>query len=156
MATACRRPDLRAAPAEPFADLKRRAAAAILAARAEILELSHRIHANPEPAFEERQAATWVAEAIARHGYAVEHPAGRLETAVRGRLAGGRGGAGPRIGILAEYDALPGPRPRLRPQHDGRVGRRRRDRAGGGRARTCRARSSSSARPPRSAAPASR
>jgi hypothetical protein len=108
MAIAKPAPDLMAAPAEPYADLKRRAAEAILAARAEILDLSHRIHANPEPAFEERQAATWVAEAVRRHGYAVEHPAGRLETAVRGVLPGGRGGATPRIGILAEYDALPG------------------------------------------------
>jgi amidohydrolase len=108
MAIAKPAPDLMAAPAEPYADVKRRAAEAILAARAEILDLSHRIHANPEPAFEERQAATWVAEAVRRHGYAVEHPAGRLETAVRGVLPGGRGGATPRIGILAEYDALPG------------------------------------------------
>jgi amidohydrolase len=102
------RPILEAAPAEPFADLKARASAAILASRDEILDLSHRIHANPEPAFEERQAARWVAEAVARHGFQVEHPAGRLETAVRGRLAGGLGGERPRIGILAEYDALPG------------------------------------------------
>jgi amidohydrolase len=92
----------------PHADVKAEIAAAVEAARPEILELSHRIHANPEPAFEERQAATWVAEAVARHGYAVEHPAGRLETAVRGRLTGGLGPDGPRIGILAEYDALPG------------------------------------------------
>ncbi len=89
-------------------ELKARAAAAVEAARPEILELSARIHANPEPAFEEFQAATWCAEAIARAGYAVEHPAGRLATAVRGRLTGGRGADGPRIGILAEYDALPG------------------------------------------------
>jgi amidohydrolase len=90
------------------ADLKSRAAAAVEAARAEILDLSARIHANPEPAFEEVKAAAWCAEAIARAGYAVEHPAGRLATAVRGRLVGGRGPAGPRIGVLAEYDALPG------------------------------------------------
>jgi amidohydrolase len=102
------RPDLAAAPAEPFADLKRRAVRAILASRDEIVDLSHRIHANPEPAFEEHLAATWVAEAISRHGYAVEHPAGSLGTAVRGRMTGGLGGDGPRIGILAEYDALPG------------------------------------------------
>ena len=95
-------------PAEPFADLKERVAEAIEQARDEILDLSHRIHANPEPAFEERQAATWVAEAVARHGYAVEHPVGSLETAVRGRLAGGLGSGGPRIAVLAEYDALPG------------------------------------------------
>jgi amidohydrolase len=95
-------------PAEPFADAKRRIAAAVESHRDEILGLSHRIHANPEPAFEERQAAAWVAETIGRHGYVVEHPVGSLATAVRGRLAGGRGGDRPRIGILAEYDALPG------------------------------------------------
>jgi amidohydrolase len=94
-------------PAEPFGDAKARLARAVRAASDEILELSHRIHANPEPAFEEHEAARLVAEAIARHGYSVEHPAGRLATAVRGRLRGGRGD-GPRIGILAEYDALPG------------------------------------------------
>lgn len=100
--------ELGASSAEPFAELKRRSTSAILAARAEILELSHLIHANPEPAFEERLAATWIAGALAQRGYDVEHPAGSLETAVRGRLAGGRGRDGPRIGILAEYDALPG------------------------------------------------
>ena len=46
-----------ARPAEPFADVKARAADAVEAARDEILDLSHRIHANPEPAFEEHQAA---------------------------------------------------------------------------------------------------
>jgi amidohydrolase len=99
---------LTARPAEPFSDAKARAAAAVEAARDEILGLSHRIHANPEPAFEEVQASAWVAEVVARHGYAVEHPAGSLATAVRGRLTGGLGADGPRIGILAEYDALPG------------------------------------------------
>ena len=49
-----------------------------------------------------------MAEAVARHGYQVELPAGRLPTALRGRLPGGRGPDGPKIGILAEYDALPG------------------------------------------------
>ncbi len=101
-------PVLDAAPAAPHVDLKARAAAAILSARAEILDLSHRIHAHPEPAFEEERAATWIAEVIARHGYATTHPAGSLLTAVRGTLVGGRGGKRPRIGILAEYDALPG------------------------------------------------
>jgi amidohydrolase len=97
-----------ARPAEPYADLKARAAAAVEAARDEILDLSHRIHANPEPAFEEHQAAAWCAEAVARHGFTVQHPAGSLETAVRATLTGGLGPDGPRIGVLAEYDALPG------------------------------------------------
>jgi amidohydrolase len=100
--------DPTARPAEPLPDPKTRIAGAVAAARDEIVALSHAIHEHPEPAYEEHRAAEWVAEAIARHGYAVEHPAGRLSTAVRGRLRGGRGGDGPRIGILAEYDALPG------------------------------------------------
>ncbi|HEY3334433.1 MAG TPA: M20 family metallopeptidase [Candidatus Limnocylindrales bacterium] len=95
-------------PAAPFPDTKAAAAAAVEAARTEILDLSHRIHSTPEPAFEEVRAATWVADVMRAHGFAVEHPAGRLATAVRGRLAGGKGTNGPRIGILAEYDALPG------------------------------------------------
>ena len=95
-------------PAPPYVEMKARLAAAVEAHRDEIVELSRRIHANPEVAFEEQQAAGWVADAVARHGYTVEHPAGRLPTAVRGVLRGGRGGSGPRIGILAEYDALPG------------------------------------------------
>ncbi len=99
---------LAARPAEPFTDIKARAAAAVDAARDEILDLSHRIHAHPEPAFEEIEASAWVAEIAAAHGYAVEHPAGSLLTAVRGRLTGGLGPDGPRIGVLAEYDALPG------------------------------------------------
>jgi amidohydrolase len=88
--------------------VKARLAEAVEANRAEIVDLSHQIHANPEAAFEEHKAAAWVAEAVARHGFTVEHSAGSLATAVRAVRRGGRGGDGPRIGILAEYDALPG------------------------------------------------
>ena len=95
-------------PAEPHADQKARIAAAVDASREEILDLSHRIHADPETAFEEHRAAAAVAEVLARHGYEVELPAGTLATAIRAVRRGGRGGDGPRIGILAEYDALPG------------------------------------------------
>jgi amidohydrolase len=94
-------------PAGPHEAAKTRIAFAVDAARDEILDLSHRIHEHPEPAFEEVQAATWVAEILRSHGFAVEHPAGSLATAVRAIHQGG-GGPGPRIGILAEYDALPG------------------------------------------------
>jgi len=95
-------------PAEPQPAAKHRLAAAVAAAGDEILDLSHRIHADPEVAFEEEHAAGWIAEVLARHGFTVERPAGRLATAIRAIRAGGRGGSGPRIGILAEYDALPG------------------------------------------------
>ena len=95
-------------PAEPFSEAKSRLAAAVEGAREEVLDLSHRIHANPEVAFEEHLAAGWIAEVLTRHGFAVERPAGRLATAIRAIRPGGRGGPRPRIGILAEYDALPG------------------------------------------------
>ena len=95
-------------PAAPFADAKLRLAGAVGAAADEIIELSHRIHSHPEEAFAEIRAAGWIADALTRHGYIVEHPAGSLATAIRATLQGGRGGSGPRIGVLAEYDALPG------------------------------------------------
>jgi amidohydrolase len=95
-------------PAEPFVEVKARVAAAVEAARAEIIDLSHRIHADPEPAFEEHHAAAWVADVLRRHGFEVEHPAGSLATAIRARRKGEQGGDRPRVGILAEYDALPG------------------------------------------------
>jgi amidohydrolase len=99
-------------PAEPHRDAKQRIAAAVLAARDEVLDLSHRIHAHPEVAFEEHLAAGWIADTLRRHGYAVEHPVGSLATAIRAIRRGGRsasgGDGGPRIAILAEYDALPG------------------------------------------------
>jgi amidohydrolase len=95
------------APAGPNVAVKRRLAAAVDAARDEILGLSHRIHANPEPAFEEVQAARWVGEVLARHGFRVEQPAGSLATALRATRIGDRG-PGPRIALIGEYDALPG------------------------------------------------
>jgi len=88
--------------------LKSDVAAAVRAAGETILGLSHAIHSDPEPAFEEHHAAALVASILAAHGYAVTQPAGRLATAVRATLPGGLGRDGPRIGILAEYDALPG------------------------------------------------
>jgi len=101
--------DLAAAtPAQPNADAKRRVAGGVVAASAEILDLSHRIHADPEPAFEEQRASAAVADTLRLHGFDVQHPVGSLATAVRATRRGGRGGDAPRIGILAEYDALPG------------------------------------------------
>ena len=91
-----------------LAGLKRRVGAAVEARREQLIAMSHAIHATPEPAFEEHQASTRVAEAIRHAGFTVEHPAGSLATAVRGRLTGGLGPDGTRVGILAEYDALPG------------------------------------------------
>ena len=113
---------LETAPAEPHAGAKQRLAEAVETRRELILDVSHRIHANPEPAFEEHQAAAWVAEAVRAHGYEVEHPAGRLATAVRGRLTGGyhrppRGAEGGDVGPAADPERGDEPRadrPRVR------------------------------------------
>ncbi len=99
---------LETAPAEPHAGAKRRLAEAVEARRELIIDVSHRIHANPEVAFEEHAAADLLAGILAGAGFEVTHPAGRLATAIRAVRCGGRGGDRPRIGILAEYDALPG------------------------------------------------
>jgi amidohydrolase len=71
----------------------------------EALELSHRVHANPEIAYEERQAAAWTAELLERHGFEISRLAGGLETAFVARHAGARPGSV--IAFLGEYDALP-------------------------------------------------
>lgn len=69
-----------------------------------LVELSHRIHSHPELAFAETRASAWVAQALEGAGFAVEHGCYDLPTAVRATI-----GSGPtRVGICAEYDALPG------------------------------------------------
>jgi amidohydrolase len=82
-----------------------------------LLELSHRIHANPELGHEERQASAWCAELLREHGFEVTAPFGGLETAFRARGATAASGSmadatdgpvRPTIAFLAEYDALPG------------------------------------------------
>ena len=42
---------------------------AVAAITPEALDLSHRVHATPEIAFEERQASHWTAELLERHGF---------------------------------------------------------------------------------------
>lgn len=71
-----------------------------------LVDVSTRIHQNPELRFQEHRAAGWLADAIegAGAGIGVERGIGGLETAFRARAGSG---AGPRVAILAEYDALP-------------------------------------------------
>ena len=71
----------------------------------EALDLSHRVHANPEIAYEERQASSWTAELLERHGFEVTRPVAGLDTAFVARRRGAR--VGPVIAFLGEYDALP-------------------------------------------------
>ena len=64
------------------------------------------LHAHPEVAFEEHRSAAKLADALADAGFGVERGVGGLATAFVARHRFGPGG--PRVALLAEYDALPG------------------------------------------------
>jgi amidohydrolase len=70
----------------------------------DLIALSANLHANPELRFEEVKAAAWIAELVASRNIKVERGLAGMPTALRAR-AGAAGG--PRVAILAEYDALP-------------------------------------------------
>jgi amidohydrolase len=69
-----------------------------------VRDVAAKIHANPELRFEEHRAAGWITEALERAGHRVERDLGGMSTALR--ATAGKAG-GPRVAILAEYDALP-------------------------------------------------
>lgn len=79
--------------------------AAVRSVEPAALELSHAVHANPEIAFEEREASRLTAELLERHGFEVARAAGGLDTAFVARRRGDRGG--PVVAFMGEYDALP-------------------------------------------------
>lgn len=84
-------------------DTKAAARERVDGARDALIGLSHRIHARPELAFEEEQAAGWTAEMLDAAGFRVERGVCELPTAFRARA-----GSGPlHVAICAEYDCLP-------------------------------------------------
>ena len=87
------------------AALKRDVCAAVDARRELLLQLSRAIHAKPELAFEEREAATLLTSALREAGLEVTRGAYGLETDFAAEF--GPEGA-PCVALLAEYDALPG------------------------------------------------
>jgi amidohydrolase len=76
----------------------------VLTERDALIGLADRIHANPELGWQEHRAAAWVAEAVASSGFDAEVGAFGLPTAVHATLGSGSR----RVGLIAEYDALPG------------------------------------------------
>lgn len=72
--------------------------------KAKLSELALEIHRDPELRFEEHRASQRIAETVsALSDVPVERPLGGLATALRARVDHG----GPRVAVLAEYDALP-------------------------------------------------
>ena len=84
--------------------LKAMVADAVDAQRSDLIELSLRIHDNPEVAYEEVKASAWLSEYLEEQGFEVERGVCQLPTAFAARYGSGK----PRIAVLAEYDALPG------------------------------------------------
>jgi amidohydrolase len=86
--------------------MKQRVMADVEARRADLIRIADTLHANPEIAFKEFKSAALLSGTLEEHGFAVERGAGGLETAFVATLHGA--GDGPTVGLLAEYDALPG------------------------------------------------
>jgi amidohydrolase len=81
------------------------------ACAADLLELSRRIHQNPELRFQEHKAARWIGEFLTARGHVVEQGVAGMDTALRSRSSApalASSAEHPRVAILAEYDALPG------------------------------------------------
>jgi amidohydrolase len=85
-------------------ELKAKVCAAVDSMRGELLRLSHAIHAQPEIAFHEHEAAALLTQSIRQAGIEVESNAFGLETAFAANFGSGDAGC---VAILAEYDALP-------------------------------------------------
>ena len=86
------------------AALKRAANDYVASSSSTLVALSEAIHASPETAWEEHRAAGWVGGALADAGFRVTPGYLGLDTALLAEA-----GSGPTtVGIMAEYDALPG------------------------------------------------
>jgi amidohydrolase len=83
--------------------LKARTIGEVDARREELVELSLRIHQNPELGLQEVKASGWLTEYLGRNGFNVEKGICQLATAFKGSYGSGK----PTIALLAEYDALP-------------------------------------------------
>lgn len=91
------------ATSEP-AQLKRAADETVTRASSTLIGLSETLHAHPETAWQEHRAAGWVGEALAAGGFRLTPAYLGFETALLAEA-----GSGPTtIGLMAEYDALPG------------------------------------------------
>jgi len=93
------------------AELKKQACDVIDAMAGELVEASHAIHAKPEVAFEEVFAHGLLSDKVEAAGLNVERHACGLDTAFVSEFGAEETGdqeKAPLVGIISEYDALPG------------------------------------------------
>lgn len=83
---------------------KKRAIQAVEERQGDLIQLSHRIHANPEVGFQEHQAVAWITALMEGAAFRVERGIGGMPTAFLATWGEGH----PAVAFLAEYDALPG------------------------------------------------
>ncbi|MCG5431695.1 amidohydrolase [Mycobacterium sp. MYCO198283] len=88
----------------PTATASARVADVVADRRADLVALSHDIHAEPELAFAEHRSCAKTQALAAERGFDVTTSAGGLDTAFRAVFGSGE----LVVGVCAEYDALPG------------------------------------------------
>jgi amidohydrolase len=86
-------------------EIKAAARGAIDATAAVLFDISARMHAEVELAFEEAKAQAWQCAALRNAGFTIEEGLGSLKTAFRATVKSGKPGA--KIAFLCEYDGLP-------------------------------------------------
>ena len=86
-------------------ELKQRIVDEVDARRDELIRISDTIHANPELAFQEFEAAALLTSVLEREGFAVQRGVAGLETAFVASYTSQKGDR-PVVALLAEYDAL--------------------------------------------------
>ena len=84
-------------------DVRARIEARVSTLGPELVALSHQVHAAAELGFAEKTSVAAVAELLSAHGYEAEVGGYGLPTALRAAA----GTDGPKVGVFAEYDALP-------------------------------------------------
>ncbi len=95
------------APAYPVPEeLRTRIDREVRAAARELTAISHDLHDHPETAWNERRSAAVLAGALDAHGFEIIRGPGGLPTAFT--ATAGPSTAAVRVGVVAEYDALPG------------------------------------------------
>ena len=77
---------------------------AILKQKDALNDIAFKMYENPETAYNEVKACAWMCEALEHYGFKVEKGPYGMPTAIRAEWGSGH----PVIGLLAEYDALPG------------------------------------------------
>ena len=88
-----------------IAQVKQQVCADIDSRSADLISISHEIHAHPELNFEEKFAHDILTQYIADSKLKVNRGAFELDTAFDVSV---RGGDGPTVAVICEYDALPG------------------------------------------------